>query len=260
MIAEFCHLLTEKLSAGSHGMYANIHSAIQASETNCWSQFAYHIGAKVQNMCVCTCGCSHGTRWNTCTHIFHADSTIDVHMCALVHECMFTRMLCLRSVCRGVEASRKLPREKRKFTQEEKRIIYHKLAHTECIPKNKSAICQIFNGSCYSRSGPDELWKKCKWAGKMGLKNYVLSLFTFKCRTSSTWWGRGGGVARKASWLCFSIKSSISIMYCLNRNSLALAKKPPTASHLRRSRHGENGLRTLPWENLRVMSPAAPQP
>lgn len=40
-------------------------------------------------------------------------------------------------MCRGVEAIRKLPREKRKFTHEEKRIIYHKLAHTECIPKNR---------------------------------------------------------------------------------------------------------------------------
>ena len=47
-IAEFCQLLTEKLSVGSNRMYANIHSATQASETNCLSQFAYHIGTSVQ--------------------------------------------------------------------------------------------------------------------------------------------------------------------------------------------------------------------
>jgi hypothetical protein len=97
---------------------------------------------------------------------------------------------------RVTEASTKLPRKKRKFTHGEKRIIYHKLAHTKCIPKKQSAICQIFNGSCYSRSAPDKLWKRCKWAGKMGLKNYVLSLFTFKCKLSTIM--MGGGKTRKA--------------------------------------------------------------
>lgn len=102
--------------------------------------------------------------------------------------------------------------------------------------KKQSAICQIFNGSCYSRSGPDELWKRCKWAGKMGLKNYVLSLFTFKCRLCSTWRGGKEKVARKLSWLCFSMKPKISIMYGLSRNFLSV-----TNNHLQLVTSAEAG-------------------
>lgn len=106
MIAEFCHLLTEKLFVGCNRMYANIHTATQTSKTNCLSQFAIIQAHR--------CKYVHMYLWvqpwahtNTCTHIPHR----------FCNKCVY-----LRSVCRGIEASMNLPREKRKFTHEENNL------------------------------------------------------------------------------------------------------------------------------------------
>lgn len=59
---------------------------------------------------------------------------------------------------------------------------------------------------------------------KDGIKKLCLKSFHFQMQSLQHMMGVRRRVAWKASWLCFSIKSSISIMYCLNRNSLALGK------------------------------------
>lgn len=119
-------------------------------------------------MCICTCEYSMGTHFNTCTHIPHK----------FCNKC-----ICFISVYRGVETGINLPRET--GNSHTKRIIYHKLAHTELIPKNRVQDANFFNGSYYFRFGPDKLWSRCQWVGKMGLKNYILSVFTFEYKIST---------------------------------------------------------------------------
>lgn len=77
MIAEFCHLLTEKLFVGCNRMYANIRTATQTSETNCLSQFAIRQAHR--------CKYVHMHLWVqprahtlTLAHISHTDSVINV--------------------------------------------------------------------------------------------------------------------------------------------------------------------------------------